>query len=847
MQESTLNETFSQFSGLDYRSHDKSRDPRYARDANNVLPLNNNSLSVRPGHKGRARSAGGGGVHPFVYRQDGDRYEELLTIDDKLHRLVQGSFTATYAGTGTAATFEIKPVDNGDGTYTFHCIVMEDDTGLLDQDLGVGLDEAAVVDVAALIAAINALAPTVTCTLTTGVDTGPAAFIANQQTVVAAAPGTVIEFEYWEEVPCPLAAPFSAFWANKYLSTFQNASFLTIGDRALIATGGELYKYDSVATYRAGLPEDTLSAAAGAAGNPNGTYYYGITYEHTDELGHITEGDMGVWEEIALVNQKGTLTVPNLIATSGFQTACAIVAGAQAGVNQITVDDGAGGTHTMYEGLTAYFYDGVTGDYVEREITTADATTITVAGAAVNVADNAVISANLRINIWRNQAGSTIQQLVASIPNDSFNATTTYTDDVADASLGAEYEEPIEGHGVPPAGLKYLTAFGGLVIGCDGSDSVFFSDYDGPEYWNSDLSVQSKSSEPVTGCGANREVLLIFKPNEVHVIRGSLPDARYTQEIHTDAVGCDSHHSIVDVEGSLWFLSAIHGVKRLVASELAQSVGYRIDSILSAVRTDSAEQFQASRVQAVNLPAQKLVVFFVPAETDNGSERYANANSTVLYADYSTQWQLDAERDSDGNVLQTFPAVKWWRGDSMNMSGGACLYQNRLVWGERRYGATVTAVEMILTGALENNSEYDFCDHGQPIEWSYYAGWIDMGAGELLKKFLRMQLYSFPELSASFTVHAGIDAGWINDLARTERDLSFGAESVSSGWATWGFGTPGWGDAADTRKLFEFMPLPTEAIGPVFTATVFCEQPVLSGWTIEAVPAYEKHIKKVYA
>jgi hypothetical protein len=108
----------------------------------------------------------------------------------------------------------------------------------------------------------------------------------------------------------------------------------------------------------------------------------------------------------------------------------------QVSVSTITVDDGSGGSHTMKVGQTAYFYDSVSASFVTREITAVAATTITIAGAAVTVADNAVISNNLRIMILRTVSTGTIYKFVAEIPNNSFSATQVYTDATADASLG---------------------------------------------------------------------------------------------------------------------------------------------------------------------------------------------------------------------------------------------------------------------------------------------------------------------------------------------------------------------------------------------------------------------------
>ena len=139
------------------------------------------------------------------------------------------------------------------------------------------------------------------------------------------------------------------------------------------------------------------------------------------------------------ITEDINVTVDYIDDSTGYNTDCAIVAGAQTGVTQITVDDGAGGSHTMQVGQTAYFFDSSSSAFVEREITAVDSTTITIDGANVNVSDNEVISNNLRVNIYRTASGGTLFKLVTSLANDSFETTAAYRDGTADASLGATF------------------------------------------------------------------------------------------------------------------------------------------------------------------------------------------------------------------------------------------------------------------------------------------------------------------------------------------------------------------------------------------------------------------------
>ena len=124
----------------------------------------------------------------------------------------------------------------------------------------------------------------------------------------------------------------------------------------------------------------------------------------------------------------------------------------------------------MKVGDTAYFFDSVSGSYVERQVTAVNTTivpyTITIAGAAVTVADNAVISNNLRIKILRNRNTGVAPVLhweLVEIPNNSFAVNQTFTDNRSDASLVAEFIEPVTDRS-PPVPGKYISAYQSLMV-----------------------------------------------------------------------------------------------------------------------------------------------------------------------------------------------------------------------------------------------------------------------------------------------------------------------------------------------------------------------------------------------
>jgi hypothetical protein len=445
---STLSKNYSEFGGLDLRSNDLTRKPRFARDCRNAEYLKNNSVTACKGHKGIAPSQGGGGTVTYVRDESGVKVEEVLTIDNNLWRRKESQFTVTYAGTGVA-TFSIVPELNG-GIYSFYCNIAVDGVSALHFDLGTGIEEATPVTIAALVAQINAVtnfsvsfSPVSEATLTTlGLLLKPAAYLPLVDTAISGA--YAFTWYYWELVYSDVSNPFQTFYNTFSTSAFEHASFLNTGNRLFFATGSnELYKYDGVTTFRAGMPKATahVSTNSGNAGNPDGSYECFITYEQIDETGAVIEGDPSTPSALSIVTNQIRNVIPTIQATSGFNTSFARVNGVQTGTT-ITVDSG----HTLQVGQTGYMVHNTTFVETEVKITAVAATTVTFA-SSVTVADNQIISANLRINLWRNRNGALdLPYLVRSFANDPSVFTFPWDDDVADGDLG----DRIRVHGHKP-------------------------------------------------------------------------------------------------------------------------------------------------------------------------------------------------------------------------------------------------------------------------------------------------------------------------------------------------------------------------------------------------------------
>lgn len=844
-----LKDYFQDFNGVDYRTIDAADEgAEFAREVLNAEPLTNGSPFLRRGSKGRAPSAGGGGMKSYVRQASGTRTEESICIGSNLHREKTGTVTITYSGAGTSAVATLLPTLTS-GVYSFVFTLTVDDVVAYTLDLGTGIEEAAPVTVATLVAGIDAL-PDFAC-VGVGTQTGPAAFLPNTAESVGA--GLVISFRYWEQIYSPTSNPFSTFAATFTSSEFELAALFNHANRFWIATGvNELYKYDGVQVFRAGMPRGTTFAGSVVAGGaiPIGTdttRRYMITYEQIDALGWDVEGDNSNLVELTFSggNQTGRMVMPTIQPTTGFLTSYAYAANAGTETDTtIDVDDGAGGAHTLQVGQTAFFRDNA-GAIQEKLITARTNSTITFVGA-VTIANNAVISANLRINLWREKGGGSEFYLVREFANDPSVASITYDDGNDDTALSILYDPPVVGHGLPPANLKYLTAYQNNLIGANAGDNIYFSDPDGPEYWNVNLTLRTKSNEAVRSVAANRDILLVQKYNESIVIQGDLPDANYRQESLIDAIGTDSYHSVLNIEETLWFYSRTHGVRRVVSSGQTGDVSYRVLPAFTAKAPTSDTTIIHKRVVAVNFERLQLALFFFPTETTQGGTSLPNENSFVLAADYRQQFDEYIEYDQEGRVKARFPRIRWWKWMGLNFGGGADIYGDDLIWQQRGYNEPATAMEYPLMSRLENGDEFDFTDNAQPIEFEYDGSWYCPNGREQLKKWIKAVIYSYAERGAeSFAITCELQVGWINDIPNSQKVLDFGVAAGSG--AGYGYGPWGdfpWGDSGTQRALFTFHPIISSAAKLRFSRTAWCERPGISGWAIQYVPAYMPKITK---
>jgi hypothetical protein len=837
MGEYVLTRDYRNHLGLDLKSDNLNRAQGYAASMRNAQYRKSGAIEKRPGFQAHAASQGGFGEATYNRTHPTTGAESQITVafGQTPYKLAFSILTVTYSGSAATA---ILSVFYDTATDQYRCQVQEGETLLVDQALGMGFDEASTYTIDQLRAVIDALANF--AATVTGSTSTPAAFlkIVRNHDLTSTGGAYAGRAGYWTAINTTATNPFSGSQTHKDDADFEPVSTIQL-QNVLYCTNGydQVHKYDGQTFYRAGVPTPaSLTSALGAAGAVTGSsYLHKAQMVQIDAVGNVVEGNVRTTTSgLGPAAQRMTLTVANVQAGTGYNTNCAIVAGAQATVNTITVDDGSGGTHTMKVGDTAYFFDSVSSSYVEREVTAIAATTITVAGNAVTVADNAVISNNLRIALYRSKTSATtptVFYLIAEIPNNSFAATQTYDDNTTDANLGALFVEPVSDRSPPPKG-KYISKFRNTMVvagAFEARNTVYASDADGCEYFPNDGStsfdVDTPGGEIVTGIGENNEVFVILKNPGVIVVSGN-PELSQVEvrQISYD-IGCTAHATIRELKGALAFLSE-NGPMRMVGGQIPQPLGSivdpetgqiagRLDPVFDQRGLSESQVLNLTKAVAINHAASEKYILFIPAESSSSGAKYANTNTRIFAYDYS--------RDA------------WLEWSGMNMLGGVTINGDELYFQERRLSSYSSTVTFVLYRQHNLNDAWDYQDNNTYVDWDYGPQWETLGYPSVNKKFIRINVYSLDEvLNNEFSVRIQGEANFIVDNPKCDFEISFSG----GGYGVAGYGSEPYGDPANGAVEHKLGNGRFGSFRPRFLNQEEQANCVISGWELEIATPY---------
>ena len=843
MAQKVLQKRYFNHFGLDLKSSDLTRPPEYASDMLNAQYRKSGAPETRRGFQAHATTNGGFGLFRYdrVNPTTSALEPEVVSVSDTLSKFTESSITISYTGAGTTSLIEIF-YDIATSVYRLQ--IIEGTTTILDQSMNIGFDEVSFLSLNTLTSNINALTD-YTATLS-GDGSGPAAFlkIVRQHELVSGSLTAIAGG--WSSVNGVdgSGAAFAGSLTNKNSSSFENVTSVQINNALYLSNGYDNpVKYDGQNVYRAGMePADDFTSLVainvGSGSIAAGTYGWKYRFVQVDAVGNTTEGNLSDFSSHTDASTFDmTLTMESIPVTSGYMTNHAFIVGAQAGVTTINVDDGAGGDHTLSVGDTATFLD-TSGTLQRREITARTSSTIDIAGAVVTVADNAIVSNGLTLEIYRSKdtggTDPTAFFFVAEIPNDP-TTSNVYIDTTADASLGGQLVEPLTDRSPPPKG-NYISAFRNqMIIAGDpeNPNTVYYSDVDGPEYFPDDSNsfvVQSESGSKINGIAPNNEVFAVFQDRGIHVLSGDIAENNIRVDQISNDIGCVAHATIVEVRGSLYFLDDT-GPRKMIGGQVPSALGKAVDDDFGfSSRIDpafeqrgiisTAQKFVTKRTIGFNDRSGEKYWLFVPAETTTGGDVHPNSNSIIYAYDYS--------RDA------------WLKWDTLNFAGGIVDNGDEIYMSERRYSSFNSSVDNILYRQHTLDDAWSFQDNNAEIVWNYKAQWEFLGDPSVLKRFLRARVFSLEsENFSEKIVTVKTETDFLQDTKS-----NFSIDFTTSGYGSSAYGTTPYGDPEEGAIRRRLLPGRARSMRVVFESSMDQQNTIISGWELEIALPFAPEFKR---
>lgn len=811
-------EAFLGGKGLDLVRAEESLTHDYCRELRNadyVDSAETNTMLSRRGSKHCVSQSAGLGLGRYYYgdTDTGETKQEVITVGASAYRVDTGSFAITYSGSEPGVTVSHSV---SDGSYVF--TIIEGSVGtVLTYDCGIGFDEASVKTLANLKTVIDAL-PNFSVVIT-GDSSQPAAFLPP----LFNSDELTIPFSYPTQLRQPSNAtnPFAALNTNRNDVEFEPASFANLNNVLYVASGfDELQKYDGNKIYRAGLPQGVIDSATPVTGAATltGTYNYLIHYRYTDAQGNVLEGAEGLELSVSPSSQDVDITFQTIADTTGFDTDMATVNGLQAGVTTITVGSG----HSLEAGDTVYLLDTSTSSSVavRRLVTATTSTTVTIDGAAVDVANGSFISC-VSACLYRTK-GQALYYELAVLPIDTSSSTMTYRDAISDANLGAEYAEQPYQHFLPPKGKYLTTQTSRLVI------SGVFSNPNSV-YWS--LSAFGKegfpteNEETVQGTGGRIRGIYAFNQNifvgrdrAIHLITGSLSDFQYVEDYLSTNLGLLSHHTIQEISGTEAYPDAILFLSQRGVYGLDR--GNNLIEVSKLIRPLFQSEYQNQSFlykRAISaLDAKRFKYYlYLPVQVNSGTEDYHTSDSVVYVFDYLRGAWLGP-----------------WTG--LNFGGGASFEDDELYFVERRVDSNTSNARYDLQEFTFRSDNYNQADHVSSIPFVCKPGWIWVSSIETLHQFQHMKLFSSdPNRETDFTINVQVERNFIPDVKHgSVLQLSFNAGS-GSGFGYGSFGAGAFGDPTSPTAKAKLPRMKCNSMRLVFTHDTLYELVILSKILIE--------------
>lgn len=268
----------------------------------------------------------------------------------------------------------------------------------------------------------------------------------------------------------------------------------------------------------------------------SGRYFYhynGVNHSYTNLRSSVLWDQKWYWAD-------GTNTMKML--PSGVET----YLGLEAPSGMLTIGSAGAGIQTGTYQYTYTFYDNVTGTE-SAPANLSNSLAVTNQNITMTGFDNTPPPAATHIRLYK--VGGYLSQFTM-VDTIALN-TVTYIDSLDLSKIDGRLLQTLH-TGLPPTGIQFLTELNGRLYGAVGN-RVYFSALGNPDSWYiDDFYVVTNT---ITGIGSTSAGLIIFTQFSTNILRGIGPENFFIKELSA-IVGCTSHYSIAQYQGSIIWLSA---------------------------------------------------------------------------------------------------------------------------------------------------------------------------------------------------------------------------------------------------------------------------------------------------
>jgi hypothetical protein len=767
--------------GIDLKSSEILRGENYLTYSQNTVWDNQSNQAKRPGTHLRIY-----GVPAFsgMVRFDSTNFKgvsksELIFVGgDNPVRVLKRYFTIT---NNTALSISVsmlfEPV-----TSVYRMVITGGATA--DISLGTGLLGGDMT----LAGLVLSLPPNVVGSSTNGIMTVKAAFLETKTMVIAAGAAGTLEYFSTEDIQYGNA--FSSV-VNSTSEPRKNPTTAILGSSIYwypeqTGTSGYLYKYDGLNWYRAGCEKvqavrTGLVASGGAASRLDVKGYHSYS-----QATAWVDRSYDIWARGVFVDNAGAyhygdfvplkLTNYSNAEAVGFQkikcylgdpyafnSRSSIANGVQNNVLTINVFSNEAGTnrpvHHIRAGDIAYFWDNLSGSFVQREVMSVGATSITISNlnldgtvaGNVSVNDYCVISNNSRYQIFVQTSNSVdpnsfyqmlTGNLIAEVPMLEAYVSITggplsvlYDADIfwsTEAIAKVDYKPDavtytFDGATAYPAPTgKYVasTANGSslLVSGNIQSDNTVYCSRveDSEQFYlgRNAFTVEEK----ITALGTSGSVSIVATANKSYAVSGDIPALNFRVEKITENLGVYSASSVTEVdEGAIYFVSHRGPMLLLGGRQLTPVGPWDQDKNVCVIEPYFTHIYDT----AVPNPVFSVTSSYVIKERKWIITNVPWYFGTAFSSSTSGTWMFD------------YGIGGWTTWSGVDSSCGAAYWDDKVWLAGQGAGGTINLVSM-----TENNGVYNYSDHGAPILAMIRYHWENGGDINLYKKFLWLTLHT---------------------------------------------------------------------------------------------------------